>query len=259
MAATMVGKVAIVTGAGRGIGKAIARALGDAGARVLMVDINPELLRSAMQELAGAGIEVALKVADVASAAETVEIANMAVQRFGRIDILCPNAAIFDPAPIETMTEQCWDRLMDVNLKGVFLCLQSCLPQMKRQKYGRIAVTSSITGPRTAIRNMAHYAASKAGINGLIRAAALEFAPFNITINGVEPGHVSTPGADAMYDEEFIKAVESFIPLGRFAKPEDIARVTLFLASDASAYITGQTIVVDGGVCLHEYPPGFPR
>src|SRR6185503_15800621 len=108
-----------------------------------------------------------------------------------------------------------------VNLKGVFLCVQACLYQMKAQSYGRIAVTSSITGARTGIAGMAHYAASKAGINGFIRAAALELANHQITINGVEPGHVMTPGAETLYDAEFKQAVEAFIPLGRFATPED--------------------------------------
>ena len=186
-------------------------------------------------------------------------MAETALRSFGRIDILCPNAAIFDGAPIESMPEALWDRLLGVNLKGVFLCVQACLPPMKAQKYGRICVTSSITGPKTAIPGMAHYAASKGGINGFIRAAALELAKHGITINGVEPGHVLTPGAEGQYDPEFKKAVESFIPMGRLAQPEDIARAVLFLASDDCAYMTGQTFTVDGGVTLPEYPPPFPR
>ncbi len=253
------GKVAIVTGAGRGIGKAIAATLTREGASVLVVDIDENSARACAQQLREAGGKADHLRVDVSLTGDVRAMAEAALRTFGRIDILCPNAAIFDSSPIETMPEALWDRLLGINLKGVFLCVQACLPQMKAQSYGRIAVTSSITGPRTAIPGMAHYAASKGGINGFIRAAALELAKHRITINGVEPGHVMTPGAETMYDAEFKRAVEAAIPLGRFATPEDIARSVLFLASDDSAYMTGQTFVVDGGVTLPEYPPGFPR
>ena len=252
-------RVAIVTGAGRGIGRAIAALLSAEGAGVLVADIDESTAAATAQALRDAGGEADHHRVDVSRAPEVRAMATAAVRRFGRIDILCPNAAIFDGAPIETMPEELWDRLLGVNLKGVFLCVQACLPTMKAQGRGRIVVTSSITGPRTGIPGMAHYAASKGGINGFIRAAALELAKQGITINGVEPGHVMTPGADALYDEEFKRAVESFIPMGRFGTPEDIARAVLFLASDDSAYMTGQTFIVDGGVTLPEYPPGFPR
>jgi 3-oxoacyl-[acyl-carrier protein] reductase len=253
------GKVAIVTGAGRGIGKAIATTLAREGASVLVIDIDENSARACANELREGGSRADHLRVDVSLAGDVRAMADAALQAFGRIDILCPNAAIFDGSPIETMPEALWDRLLGINLKGVFLCVQACLPQMKAQKCGRIAVTSSITGPRTAIPKMAHYAASKGGINGFVRAAALELAKHQITINGVEPGHVMTPGAEVMYDAEFKRAVEAFIPLGRFATPDDIAHAVLFLASDDSAYMTGQTFVVDGGVTLPEYPPGFPR
>ena len=253
------GKVAIVTGAGRGIGKAIAATWRGRG-RVCWSSTStrtaPRLVQSELRE---AGSRADHLRVDVGLAQDVRAMAEAARQTFGRIDILCPNAAIFDASPIETMPEALWDRLLGINLKGVFLCVQACLPQMMAQSYGRIAVTSSITGPRTAIPGMSHYGASKGGINGFIRAAALELAKHGITINGVEPGHVMTPAAEAMYDAEFKRAVEAFIPLGRLATPDDIARAVLFLASDDSAYMTGQTIVVDGGVTLPEYPPGFPR
>ena len=253
------GKVAIVTGAGRGIGKAIAATLAAEGASVLVVDIHENSAEACAKELREAGSRADHLRVDVGLAQDVRAMTEAARQTFGRIDILCPNAAIFDASPIETMPEALWDRLLGINLKGVFLCVQACLPQMMAQSYGRIAVTSSITGPRTAIPGMSHYGASKGGVNGFIRAAALELAKHGITINGVEPGHVMTPAAEAMYDAEFRRAVEAFIPLGRLATPDDIARAVLFLASDDSAYMTGQTIVVDGGVTLPEYPPGFPR
>jgi len=253
------GKSAVVTGAARGIGLAIARTLAGEGAAVLLVDRDGEGVRRAAASLAAEGLRVRHADADVSVAADMQGVIRQALDWNDRIDILCPNAAIFDSAPITDMSEASWDRLLSVNLKGVFLGVQACLPAMMKQHYGRIVVTSSITGPRTAIPRMAHYAASKGGINGFIRAAALEAAPHGITISGVEPGHVVTEGAAPQYDAEFLRAVESFIPLGRLARPDDIGRAVLFLASDDAAYITGQTIIVDGGVTLPEYPPGYPR
>lgn len=259
MAGRFQGKGAIVTGAGRGIGRAIAALLAAEGASVLVADLDEATAAATAADLRAAGGRAEHHRVDVSLAAEVRAMAAAAVARFGGIDILCPNAAIFDGGPIETLPEAVWDRLIDVNLKGVFLCVQACLPTMRAQGRGRIVVTSSITGPRTAIPGMAHYAASKGGINGFIRAAGLELAKQGITINGVEPGHVMTPGADALYDDEFRQAVAAFIPMGRFATPEDIGRAVLFLASDDAAYMTGQTFIVDGGVTLPEYPTGFPR
>jgi len=248
------GRVAIVTGAGRGIGFAIARALSDEGAAVVLVDRDAALLAAARERI-GADRPLLAAEADVASAADMERVAAAAREAFGRIDVVCPNAAIFDGAPLDELDEATWDRLMAVNLKGVFLAVKACLPAMKAQRHGRIVVTSSITGNRTAIAGMVPYAASKAGINGFIRAAALELAPFGISVNGVEPGHVMTEGAAPMYDAAFKALVEGFIPAGRFADPADIAEAVVFLASAAAGYVTGQTLVVDGGVTLREYPP----
>ena len=253
------GKSAIVTGAARGIGLGIARILAQNGARVLLVDRNRDGVERAERALLHEGFDAAHAVADISSSEDMKTVAQEARQRFGGIDILCPNAAIFDSSRIVDMPESLWDKVLSINLKGVFLTVQSCLPTMLEQRYGRIVVTSSITGNRTAIAGMAHYAASKGGINGFIRAAALELAREGITINGVEPGHIWTEGAAPGYDPEFKRAVENFIPMGRFGEPADIGRTVLFLASDDAAYITGQTFVVDGGVTLPEYPPRQPR
>lgn len=253
------GKSAIVTGAGRGIGLGIARCLAGEGARVLLLDRDQDLLAKAMQVLSADGGKVQGFAADVSKAADMRRAVEAAISAFGQIDILCPNAAVFDSSPLATMPEELWDRLLTINLKGVFLAVQACLPHMMARRYGRIVVTSSITGNRTAIGNMAHYAASKGGINGFVKAAAIELARHGITINAVEPGHVMTEGAAPQYDDEFKAAVEAFIPMGRFGLPEDIGKAVLYLASDDANYVTGQTVTVDGGVTLPEYPPGFPR
>lgn len=249
-----VGRVAIVTGAGRGIGFAIASALLDEGAAVVLVDRDTAALGEARSKL-GEGRKMLAVTADVTSAGDMARVADATVGAFGRIDILCPNAAIFESAPLDDLDEALWDRLMSVNLKGVFLVVKACLPVMKRQRYGRIVASSSITGNRTAIVGMAHYASSKAGINGFVRAAGLELAPYGITVNAIEPGHVMTEGAAPMYDAAFKASVEGFIPMGRFATPADIADAVVFLAGAQAGYITGQTLVVDGGVTLREYPP----
>ena len=142
--------------------------------------------------------------------------------------------------------------MLGVNLRGCFLAIQACIPAMRAQAYGRIVLTSSITGPRVTSPGHGHYSASKAGINGLIRAAALELAPHGITVNGVEPGNIMTEGVSAHRSPEFVAAMERSVPLGRLGTPRDVAHAVLFLASDEAAYITGTTIIVDGGQILPE-------
>ena len=254
-----VDQVAVVTGAARGIGKAIATALATQGAATVLVDRDADVLAGAVSDLRDMGLDVRGEAADVSDSASMTQLAERVLAWKGRVDVLCPNAAVFGAAKIVDMEESAWDHLISVNLKGAFLTVRAFLPAMLARRYGRIVVTSSVTGTRTAIPGMVHYAASKAGLVGLVRAAALETAGSGITVNAIEPGHVMTEGAATLYDPEFLKATEAHIPLGRLADPAEIADAVAFLANSRAGYITGQSLVIDGGLTLREYPAGYPR
>jgi len=247
------GKVAIVTGAGKGIGSGIARVFASEGAKVLVADKDEEWGIKTVDGIKRAGHEASFIKVDVSKREDMEKMAQTTLERYDRIDILCNNAGIYtNMARIEEMTEEDWDKILTVNLKGTFLAVRACVPQMIRQKYGRILITSSTTGNRTAIIGLSHYAASKAGINGFIRNVAIELAEHNITVNGVEPGNILTEGMMEVVGEEYVKVNEAVIPLGRLGEPEDIGRAMAFLASDEAKFITGQTVVVDGGQILPE-------
>jgi 3-oxoacyl-[acyl-carrier protein] reductase len=241
------GRIAIVTGGARGIGAAIAARLAEEGAKVVIGDVL---------EAAGAATAARLggqfRRCDVSDEAEMAALAAVTLERHGRLDIFCQNAGIFPLHPIEEIDGAEWDRVLAVNLKGCFHAIRTALPAMRAQGYGRIVLTSSITGPRVVPPGHAHYAASKAGINGLIRAAALEAAPFGITVNGVEPGNIMTEGMAAERSEAFIASMVAAIPMRRLGSPRDVAAAVLFLASEEAGYITGTTIIVDGGQILPE-------
>lgn len=246
------GKVAVVTGAGRGNGRAIARVFAAEGARVLVVDKDGDAATRVAEQLSRSGSTAVAYAADASQQMANESMAAAAVRAFGQIDVLAANAGIYPVTRIEDMTEQRWDLVLGVNLKSVLWGVKACLPHLKARRSGRIVVTSSITGPKVAIPGLSHYAASKGGINGFIRAAALELAPHNITINAVEPGTVLTEGVQELMRPEEIAALAQAIPLKKLADPDDIAYAMLFLASDEAKYITGQTIVVDGGQILPE-------
>ena len=246
------GRVAIVTGGSRGIGKGIATCLAREGASVLFTDVSDDRGKATEQELRAAGFEVRYMHADTSSIADNEAAARAAIEHFGRIDIVCPNAGIFPETRIEDISGEEWDEVCAVNLKGPFLVAKACLKQMKSQRYGRIIITSSITGPRVSSPGHGHYAATKAGVLGFMRTAALEWAPYGITVNAVEPGNILTEGMKLHRDQDFIDAQEASVPLGRLGTPEDIGHAVLFLASQEAEYITGQTIVVDGGQTLPE-------
>jgi 3-oxoacyl-[acyl-carrier protein] reductase len=244
---TLDDRVAIVTGAANGVGLGIARVLAAEGAHVVVADLDEAAARAAAAEL-GNAVGAA---ADVTDAASLAAVAKAARERWGRVDILAANAGIYPDAELDVMTDELWNRVLDVNVRGALNSIRACLPAMREQRYGRIVLTSSITGPLVGVRGLAHYGASKSALLGLMRSAALEFAPDGITINAVLPGNVRTPGI-AHWDDEMNARVVAAIPVGRLAEPEEVGWAVRFLASEEAGYVTGQTVVVDGGQVLPE-------
>jgi 3-oxoacyl-[acyl-carrier protein] reductase len=251
MADRLNGKVAVVTGSSRGIGKGIAKVFAAEGAKVLIVARDEQAANSVVEEIGKAGGEAAFCRADVSRWADAEAMAQAAVDRFGRLDILVSNAGIFPSARIEAMTEAEWDQVQAVNLKGTFFAVKACFARMKARRYGRIVLTSSITGPVTGFPGWAHYGATKAGMLGFLRSAALEFARHGVTVNAVLPGNIRTEGL-ADLGAEYIRRMEQAIPVGKLGEPEDVGHAALFLASDEARFITGQTLIVDGGQVLPE-------
>jgi 3-oxoacyl-[acyl-carrier protein] reductase len=251
MAGRVDGKVAIVIGAARGIGRAIAERLLEEGARVVIADTLAGEGAAAAKRLSERG-EALFVATDVGRKDAVDALIEATLARFGRVDILVQNAGIFPYTILSEIAVEEWDAVLGVNLRGCFLAIQACARPMREQGYGRIVLTSSITGPRVSSPGHGHYSASKAGINGLIRAAAIELAPHGITVNGVEPGNILTEAVQAERSAEYIRAMERSVPLGRLGAPRDVAHAVLFLASDEAAYVTGTTIIVDGGQILPE-------
>jgi 3-oxoacyl-[acyl-carrier protein] reductase len=246
------GKVAIVTGAQRGIGLGIVCELARGGASVVITGIMDADGERAAAGLARQGLSVSYRHADTANENEVVAAVHAIAAQFGRVDILVPNAAIYPNTPIASISVEEWDRVMAVNLRGPFLFAKACLQHFQAQRRGRVVFVSSITGPRVSSPGYAHYATTKAGILGFMRTAALEWAPWNITLNAVEPGNILTEGVREHQPQSFIDAQMAAVPLRRLGTVEDVAHAVRFLASDEAAYITGQTIVIDGGQTLPE-------
>jgi 3-oxoacyl-[acyl-carrier protein] reductase len=246
-------QVAVVTGAAQGVGRGIASVLAAEGARVAICDLDAELAESTATDLRAQGLDVVAVATDVTDRASVDAMAALVVAEYGRIDILAANAGIYPTTDLAAIDDAVWDRVMDVNVKGAVRVVQACMPTMVSRRYGRIVLTSSITGPVTGHPGFAHYGASKAALLGFMRSAAIELATSGVTINAVLPGNVKTPGfADT--SEEHQRRMLSSIPLGRYADPEDVGWAVRFLASPEAGYITGQTLIVDGGQVLPEAP-----
>ena len=245
------GKVAIVTGGARGIGLGIATVLRAEGADVAIADADEPAATAAAAALSPAGDHAIGVRADVTELPDVEELAAAVVSRWGRIDILAANAGIYPHILLRNIGVADWNRVMSINVNGAMLAIQACLPQMTEQGYGRIVLTSSITGSVVGQPGYAHYGASKAAMLGLMRSAAIELAPAGITINAVLPGNIRTPGFDEVGPEHRRRMLAA-IPLNRLGEPEDVGWAVRFLASREAAYITGQTLIVDGGQVLPE-------
>lgn len=247
----LAGRTALVVGAARGIGRAIAARFVAEGARVVVADTEVALGPAVIEALGGMSVARFVAV-DISKKSDAERAVATAVDAFGGLDILVQNAGIYPWTLIENIEPEEWDAVLGVNLRGTFLAAQAALPAMRARGGGRMIFTSSITGPRVSSPGHGHYSASKAGINGFIRAAAIEFAGYGITVNGVEPGNILTEGMQTHRSAAYIRQMEDAVPLGRLGTPDDIAGAVYFLASDDAAYITGTTIVIDGGQILPE-------
>lgn len=243
-------RVVMVTGSASSIGRGMAERFAEDGARVAIADINAEGAEEVARELSETCEAEAFPV-DVSIEDSVASCIDAILARWGRLDVLCANAGIYPAMPLAEMTEAEWDRVTGINLKGVFFCVKHAIAPMRRQKSGRIVVTASVTGPIVGYPGMTHYSAAKAGTVGLVRTAALELASQGITINAVMPGNVLTPGWKGQ-PQEYIDAAVHSIPLKRLGLPADIANAAHFFADERSDYITGQTLVIDGGQTLPE-------
>jgi 3-oxoacyl-[acyl-carrier protein] reductase len=248
MLTSLQGKSVVVTGASKGIGKGIARVFARSGAKVLVVARHGDQAEEAAKAIGNGASAFA---ADVTKLDELEAMARAAAERNGGIDVLCANAGVFPQAKIEDLAPEQWDEVLGTNLKGTFLTVKACLPYLKKSDGGRVVITSSITGPITGFPGWTHYGASKAGQLGFLKTAAIELARYGITINAVMPGNIVTEGLERL-GEDYLKTMAASIPLKRLGSVEDIGYAALFFASKEAAYITGQTIVVDGGQILPE-------
>jgi 3-oxoacyl-[acyl-carrier protein] reductase len=243
------GKVAVVTGAAQGIGRAIALGFGREGANVVAADLQADKAQSVAAELQATGAEAHAVEVNVASEASVKRLAEQTFNRFGRIDVLINDAGVYLRSSVVDMTEEDWDRTINVNLGGNFLCSRAFIPAMRAQKSGRIiSIASSIA--HNGAKQFAHYAASKAAIIGFVKALAREVAPDGITVNAICPGSSNTEMPRRHRSEEEVMARLRATPLGHVLEPEDMVGPILFLASDAAAYVTGQTYNINCGTVM---------
>lgn len=240
-------RIALITGAGGGIGAATALRFAREGAGVVLTDVNEGGIAAVARQITDQGGRARAIAANVVQSTEVHNLVDSIVKQYGRLDILINNAGITRDALTRKMTEAQWDQVMDVNLKGTFLCSQAVFGPMSEGKYGKIISTSSVGSLGNP--GQANYAASKAGVIALTKTLALEYARYNINVNCIAPGATRTPMTDAMPDQAR-EALLGMIPFRRMAEPEEIANLHLFLASEESAYITGQVIFIDGGLTV---------
>jgi len=243
----LIGNVAVITGAGQGIGQAIALRLAREGAKVVVGDVNATTARQTVQKIEAGGGQAVDLVADVTNRADAQALTQKAIEAFGGVDILVNNAGFYPSALVIEIDEAEWDLVMAVNLKGTFLCSQAAAKPMMAHRSGVIINIASVDGKMRTTGN-AHYAAAKAGVISFTRTLACELAPYNVRVNAVCPGWIATETMKAKSDR-WRQAIEE-IPVGRLGIPDDVAEAVLFLASDAASYITGETLDVNGGIVM---------
>lgn len=244
----VVGKVAIITGAAQGIGRAVAETLAANGASVALVDVRLEAIEQVAAALREGGGKTLAVAADVSSAEQVGQMVDQVVAAFGTVDILVNNAGVLRNTPIAEMSEAEWDLVVDVCLKGAFLCSRAVLPFMMAKRYGKIVNISSLAARSTSVLGGAAYTAAKAGLLGFSRHLAREAAPYGINVNALCPGATDTPMTRiGSRDAEHFEEVGKKVPLGRWGLPQDQANAVLFLVSEAASFITGATLDVNGG------------
>ena len=244
------GKVAVITGAGQGLGRAYALVFAKQGADIVVNDVNEENANSVVKEVEEIGRKAIAVVVSVDTMENGEKLINTALEKFAKVDILVNNAGITRTAMLHKMTKEEWDQVISVNLTGVYNCLRAVAPHMMERKYGKIISVTSVAGIRGTMGQI-NYGAAKAGVIGLTKSAARELARYGINVNAVAPGVIETAMTKVIRDnEKFSKKYLSDIPLGRFGTPEDVANVAAFLASDDAAYMTGQVVSVDGGIIM---------
>jgi NAD(P)-dependent dehydrogenase (short-subunit alcohol dehydrogenase family) len=244
-------KVAIVTGAGRGVGRQVAQGLAAEGAKVVLVDIRSENIESVASDIADGGGEALPAVCDIARADQVNRMVDRTLERFATVDLLVNNAGILQmKQPLEAISDDEWHRMMDVNLNGAFYCLRAVLPIMKEKNYGRVVNVSSSAGRSTSANGGAHYTVSKAAILGLSRHAARECARYNIRVNAVAPASLNTDMAVEAVGLQHLEGSRTQIPVQRLGTPEDVAPAILFLLSDEVGFVTGATLDINGGLLM---------
>ena len=241
-------KVALVTGGAQGIGKAIAVTLAKEGANVSICDVNLEKAQETAKEISALGVKAAAFLTNVTVAAECDALIENTVKEFGKVDILINNAGVTRDGLLIRMSEADWDLVIAINLKGTFNCTKSAVKVMMKQRYGRIVNISSVIG-LMGNAGQTNYAATKAGVIGVAKSVAKEYANRNITVNCVAPGYIQTAMTDKLTEDQK-QAMLKFVPLGRMGQSQDVANAALFLVSPLADYITGQVITVDGGMVM---------
>jgi len=244
------GKVAIVTGARRGMGRTHALKLAEAGAKVAVSDISLEDCQKVVKEIEKNGGKALTVKCDVTKKEEVEKMVRETIEKWGKIDILVNNAGICQFKPFLELAEEEWDKTLDINLKGYFLVAQAVTKEMIKRKSGSIINIASVAMGQTGVGfpALVHYCASKGGIVAMTEAMALELAPYNIRVNAISPGAIETPMIDPLKtDPKMMEGTLVRIPMHRVGKPEEVSNLVLFLASDASSYMTGSDVVIDGG------------